>query len=43
MIKVDVQQIKQRFGIIGNNAELNRAIEVCPTGRSDRFVCADYR
>ena len=28
MIKVDVQQIKQRFGIIGNNAGLNRAIDV---------------
>ena len=28
MIKVDVQQIKQRFGIIGNNAALNRAIDV---------------
>ena len=28
MIKVDVQRIKQRFGIIGNNAGLNRAIDV---------------
>ena len=28
MIKVDVQQIKQRFGIIGDNAGLNRAIDV---------------
>jgi len=28
MIKADVQQIKQRFGIIGNNAALNRAIDV---------------
>lgn len=28
MIKVDVQQIKQRFGIIGNNPVLNRAIDV---------------
>lgn len=28
MIKVDVQQIKLRFGIIGNNAGLNRAIDV---------------
>lgn len=28
MIKVDVQQIKQRFGIIGNNPGLNRAIDV---------------
>lgn len=28
MIKSDIQQIKQRFGIIGNNAELNRAIDV---------------
>lgn len=27
-MKVDVQQIKQRFGIIGNNAGLNRAIDV---------------
>ena len=28
MAKVDVQQVKQRFGIIGNNAGLNRAIDV---------------
>ncbi len=28
MNKVDVQQIKQRFGIIGNNPGLNRAIDV---------------
>lgn len=28
MVKTDVQQIKQRFGIIGNNAGLNRAIDV---------------
>lgn len=28
MIKTNIQQVKQRFGIIGNNAELNRAIEV---------------
>lgn len=28
MIKIDVQQIKQRFGIIGNNPNLNRAIDV---------------
>lgn len=28
MMKIDVQQIKQRFGIIGNNAGLNRAIDV---------------
>lgn len=28
MTKADVQQIKQRFGIIGNNAGLNRAIDV---------------
>lgn len=28
MIKVDIQQIKQRFGIIGNNPGLNRAIDV---------------
>ncbi|MCC8171954.1 MAG: sigma-54 dependent transcriptional regulator [Parabacteroides sp.] len=27
-MKIDVQQIKQRFGIIGNNAALNRAIDV---------------
>ena len=27
-MKVDVQQIKQRFGIIGNNPGLNRAIDV---------------
>lgn len=25
-MKVDVQQIKQRFGIIGNNPGLNRAM-----------------
>lgn len=28
MMKVDVQQIKQRFGIIGNTPALNRAIDV---------------
>ena len=28
MMKIDVQQIKQRFGIIGNNSGLNRAIDV---------------
>lgn len=28
MIKIDVQHIKQRFGIIGNNPNLNRAIDV---------------
>lgn len=28
MIKIDVQQIKQRFGIIGNSPGLNRAIDV---------------
>lgn len=28
MVKTDVQQIKQRFGIIGNNSSLNRAIDV---------------
>ncbi|MDR1258106.1 MAG: sigma-54 dependent transcriptional regulator [Tannerellaceae bacterium] len=28
MIKSDVQQIKQRYGIIGNNPALNRAIDV---------------
>lgn len=28
MIKLDVQQIKQRFGIIGNSPALNRAIDV---------------
>jgi transcriptional regulator with PAS, ATPase and Fis domain len=28
MIKIDVQQIKQRFGIIGNNLALNQAIDV---------------
>lgn len=27
-MKIDIQQIKQRFGIIGNNAALNRAIDV---------------
>ena len=27
-MKVDIQQIKQRFGIIGNNVGLNRAIDV---------------
>lgn len=27
-MKIDIQQIKQRFGIIGNNAGLNRAIDV---------------
>ena len=34
MIKVDVQQIKQRFGIIGNSPGLNRAIDVAPTDLS---------
>jgi transcriptional regulator with PAS, ATPase and Fis domain len=28
MTNNDLQQVKQRFGIIGNNAELNRAIDV---------------
>lgn len=28
MMKVDVQQIKQRFGIIGNSPALNRALDV---------------
>ncbi len=28
MIKKDIQQVKQRFGIIGNNTGLNRAIDV---------------
>lgn len=28
MIRPEIQQIKQRFGIIGNSPELNRAIEV---------------
>ncbi|WP_102408222.1 sigma-54 interaction domain-containing protein [Parabacteroides bouchesdurhonensis] len=28
MLKIDVQQIKQRFGIIGNSPALNRAIDV---------------
>ncbi len=28
LVKTDVQQIKQRFGIIGNNPALNRAIDV---------------
>lgn len=28
MAKLDIQQVKQRFGIIGNSPELNRAIEV---------------
>lgn len=27
MAKPDIQQVKQRFGIIGNNTDLNRAIE----------------
>ncbi len=38
MISSDIQQIKQRFGIIGNNSELNRAIDtavqVAPTDLS---------
>ena len=28
MISSDIQQIKQRFGIIGNNPDLNRAIDI---------------
>jgi len=28
MNKPNIQQVKQRFGIIGNNSELNRAIEI---------------
>lgn len=28
MVKTDIQQIKQRYGIIGNNPALNRAIDV---------------
>lgn len=38
MISSDIQQIKQRFGIIGNSPELNRAIDtavqVAPTDLS---------
>ncbi|MDR1161298.1 MAG: sigma-54 dependent transcriptional regulator [Tannerellaceae bacterium] len=38
MVKVDIQQIKQRYGIIGNCPALNRAIDVAlqvaPTGLS---------
>lgn len=38
MAKPDIQQVKQRFGIIGNSTELNRAIEralmVAPTDMS---------
>lgn len=28
MAKPDIQQVKQRFGIIGNNSDLNRAIDI---------------
>lgn len=28
MAKPDIQQVKQRFGIVGNDSELNRALEV---------------
>ena len=28
MIKGDIQQVKQRFGIIGNNDDLNRALDI---------------
>ena len=28
MAKLDIQQVKQRFGIIGNSPDLNRAIEI---------------
>ncbi|MDR1814193.1 MAG: sigma-54 dependent transcriptional regulator [Tannerella sp.] len=38
MIRNEIQQVKQRFGIIGNNADLNRAIDtalqVAPTDLS---------
>ncbi|MDR1197555.1 MAG: sigma-54 dependent transcriptional regulator [Prevotellaceae bacterium] len=35
----DIQQIKQRFGIIGNNPELNRALDIaCQVAQTDLSV-----
>lgn len=36
---IDIQQIKQRFGIIGNNIELNRALDIaCQVAPTDLSV-----
>jgi transcriptional regulator with PAS, ATPase and Fis domain len=36
---IDIQQIKQRFGIIGNNPELNRALDIaCQVAPTDLSV-----
>ena len=36
---IDIQQIKQRFGIIGNNSELNRALDIaCQVAPTDLSV-----
>ncbi|MDR3286153.1 MAG: sigma 54-interacting transcriptional regulator [Prevotellaceae bacterium] len=39
MMTADIQQIKQRFGIIGNNPELNRALDIaCQVAPTDLSV-----
>ena len=39
IMNIDIQQIKQRFGIIGNNAELNRALDIaCQVAPTDLSV-----
>jgi transcriptional regulator with PAS, ATPase and Fis domain len=36
---IDIQQVKQRFGIIGNNPELNRALDIaCQVAQTDLSV-----
>ena len=37
---MDIQEIKQRFSIIGNAPGLNRAIEVALQVGADRSLCA---
>ncbi|MDR2125477.1 MAG: sigma-54 dependent transcriptional regulator [Prevotellaceae bacterium] len=39
MMAADIQQVKQRFGIIGNNSELNRALDIaCQVAPTDLSV-----
>ncbi|MDR0420819.1 MAG: sigma-54 dependent transcriptional regulator [Prevotellaceae bacterium] len=39
MMTIDIQQVKQRFGIIGNNPELNRALDIaCQVAQTDLSV-----
>ena len=38
---MDLQSIKNRFGIIGNSAALNHAFRCGGAGCGDRFECVD--